>query len=126
MNEFTLARLLGTTPRIAAGLLLASITLLIDTPMRGAGNTPVAAGAASGQVSGQLTKWQPVTVDFAGPFATETDTAPHPFLDYRLQVTFTGSGGRTYIVPGFFDGDGTGGGSGTVWRARFTPDQAGT
>lgn len=70
-------------------------------------------------------KWQPLQISFDGPSASETDNAPNPFLDYRLQVTFTGPGAQQYVVPGFFDGDGNGGGSGNIWRARFAPDEAG-
>jgi len=83
------------------------------------------AGPSSGQVSGTLAKWNTVTVDFAGPSASETGTV-NPFLDYRLNVTFSHAAtGKTYVVPGFFDGDGAGGASGNVWRARFTPDEPG-
>src|SRR5687768_9765660 len=61
-----------------------------------------------------------------GPAATELDNAPNAFLDYRLQVSFThATTGRTYNVPGFFDGDGAGGSSGNAWVARFTPDEPG-
>ena len=76
-------------------------------------------------VDGELRVWHPVTVRFRGPAATETDDQPNPFLDYRLQVAFTGPSGQQYDVPGYFDGDGCGGGSGNVWCARFTPDEAG-
>ena len=69
--------------------------------------------------------WQPITVSFRGPRASETDNDPNPFLDYRLQVTFTAPSGKTYNVPGFFDGDGHGGATGDVWRVRFSPDEAG-
>ncbi|HVJ64824.1 MAG TPA: DUF5060 domain-containing protein, partial [Bdellovibrionota bacterium] len=71
---------------------------------------------------------QSVTIDFAGPTSSESAASPqNPFLDYRLNVRFThGPSGKTYLVPGFFDGDGNGGGSGNVWRVRFTPDLAGT
>ncbi|TQV70510.1 DUF5060 domain-containing protein [Exilibacterium tricleocarpae] len=79
----------------------------------------------AGVVSGELTQWHPVTVSFNGPAASETDNNPNPFLDYRLQVTFTGPSGQRYNVPGFFDGNGNGGGSGNVWRVRFSPDEAG-
>ncbi|MFO0916698.1 MAG: pectate lyase [Planctomycetaceae bacterium] len=48
-----------------------------------------------------------------------------PFLIFRLQVQFIGPTNQTYNVPGFFDGDGAGGLKGSVWRVRFTPDQAG-
>lgn len=74
----------------------------------------------------QPVQWQPVTVSFAGPSASEMDDEPNPFLDYRLQVTFTGPSGQTYDVPGFFDGDGDGGANGDVWRVRFSPDEAGS
>jgi hypothetical protein len=63
-------------------------------------------------------------LSFTGPNASETTASPNnPFLDYRLNVTFTGPSGQKYVVPGFFDGDGNGGGTGNVWRARFAPDQ---
>ncbi|MCP4424941.1 MAG: DUF5060 domain-containing protein, partial [Chloroflexi bacterium] len=57
--------------------------------------------------------------------ADELDNAPNPFLDYRLQVTFTGPSGQQYVAPGFFDGDGAGSGAGNIWKAHFTPDEAG-
>ena len=81
---------------------------------------------AAGTVTGTMRKWQPVTVSFSGPYAYELDSSPNPFLDYRLQVTFRGPSGQTYNVPGYFDGDGKGGGRGSVWRVKFLPDQAGT
>ena len=55
----------------------------------------------------------------------QTDNDPNPFLDYRLQVLFTGPSGQTYDVPGTFDGDGQGGSKGDVWRVRFSPDEVG-
>jgi hypothetical protein len=76
----------------------------------------------SGTVSGELKKWQPIALSFTGPSASETTASPNnPFLDYRLQVTFTGPSSQIYTVPGFFDGDGKGGASGDVWRVRFSP-----
>ena len=81
--------------------------------------------SGGGTVSGELVKWHPVTVSFNGPQASETDDAPNPFLDYRLQLSFLSPTGRAVVVPGFFDGNGSGGGSGNVWRARFAPDEAG-
>lgn len=86
------------------------------------GNVPQAGGAT---IDGELVKWHPVTVSFTGPLADETDDSPNPFLDYRLVVTFTGPSGKAYSVPGFFDGDGLGGGFGNIWRVRFAPDEAG-
>ncbi len=81
--------------------------------------------ASAGNVSGSLNKWAPITIDFSGPSAEETDNAPNPFLDYRLNVVFTSPAGNVYQVPGFFAGDGQGGGSGNQWRVRFSADETG-
>jgi len=70
-------------------------------------------------------KWETITIDFQGPRADAMDDDPNPHLDYRLQVHFTSPGGKTYNVPGYFDGDGQGGQSGNVWRVRFSPDEVG-
>ena len=78
------------------------------------------------EISGNMRQWQKLTITFTGPSSTESSSSPNPFLDYRLQVTFTGPGGQVYVVPGFFDGDGFGNGSGSKWKVHFTPDQAGT
>ena len=75
--------------------------------------------------SGERKVWYTIGLDFNGPSASAPDNSPNPFLDYRLQVIFTGPGGQVYNVPGFFDGDGKGGPSGTVWRGLFTPDEPG-
>lgn len=84
---------------------------------------PVIAWGA--QISGDLRKWHALTIDFAGPPLTELGVDPNPFLDFRLDVVFTAPSGVVYRVPGYFDGDGSGGGDGSVWRVRFTPDEAG-
>ena len=88
------------------------------------------AGNASVQIGGELRQWHKVTLDLAGPFAAETDTAPNPFTSYRLDVTFTHeSGAPSYVVPGYFAADGhaaeTSATAGTVWRAHLSPDQPG-
>jgi hypothetical protein len=77
-------------------------------------------------VAGELKKWHPLTISFAGPSSTETSNAPNPFLDYRLQVSFTSPSGKSFEVPGFYDGDGNGASSGSVWKVRFNPDESGT
>ena len=88
------------------------------------------AGNASVQIGGELRQWHKVTLDLAGPFAAETDTAPNPFTGYRFDVTFTHeSGAPSYVVPGYFAADGnaaeTSATAGTVWRAHLSPDQPG-
>jgi len=84
--------------------------------------------ASTAVVSGDLQRWKTVELSYVGPFAEETG-AVNPFLDYRLDVTFT-NGSETFVVPGFFAADGealtTGATSGDVWRVRFTPSAAGT
>lgn len=76
-------------------------------------------------ISGTHQKWHPLTLSFAGPLAAETDDAPNPFLDYRFTIILTAPSGREIQVPGFFDGDGQGLGTGNVWRVRFAPDELG-
>ncbi len=78
-----------------------------------------------GTLSGEAVVWHPLTIDFLGPRMNEHDANPNPFLDFRLGVVFFGPNGEEYDVPGFFDGDGNGGGSGNIWRVRFTPDSPG-
>src|SRR6056297_1472098 len=76
----------------------------------------------AGNVSGPLETWNKVTIDFEGPEARESDSNPNPFLDYRLEVDFSGPQGEEYHVPGFFAGDGNGEGTGNIWRVHFSPD----
>ena len=68
---------------------------------------------------------EPVELLFFGPFACETDDAPNPFLDMRLDVTFSGPNGESYLIPGFFAADARGGECGRVWMARFLPPSEG-
>ena len=79
-------------------------------------------------VSGELRKWHTVTILFDGP-STGENSSTNPFLDYRLNVTFTGPNGSTTVVPGFFAADGdaanTGAASGNKWAVKFTPNQTG-
>ena len=88
---------------------------------------PLSWGAWSAPAAVQVErKWSPLELSFEGPQADESSSTPNPFLDYRLQVTFESPSGAECEVPGFFDGDGSGSGEGTVWKARFTPDEVGT
>lgn len=83
-------------------------------------------GDGSVTVAGNLRAGQPLDLSFDGPWANEYDDSPNPFLDYRLTVRFDGPQGVSQTVPGFFDGDGEGHGSGHVWKARFAPDRPGS
>lgn len=78
-------------------------------------------------LSGELEKWHPVTLTIAGPETSENGN-PNPFLDYRLEVTFTHDTLR-YVMPGYYAADGsadhTSADSGSSWRVHFTPDAEG-
>jgi hypothetical protein len=82
-------------------------------------------GAA--KVSDELKQWYKVTLTFTGPNTGE-GSQPNPFLDYRLNVTFT-KGNKQYIVPGYYAADGnaaeTSAKAGNKWRVHFTPDETG-
>ncbi len=78
------------------------------------------------------TQYQPLTLDLSGPAASEVDgrasptgdtTSANPFLDYRLDVTFSHTDGTTYKVPGYYAVDNAAGAD--IWRTRFTPDRPG-
>jgi hypothetical protein len=84
--------------------------------------------AQSNQViAGEMLRWHTVTITFDGP-ATDESADPNPFLDYRLNVSFT-NGDKTYLVPGYYAADGnaaeTSASSGNKWRVHFTPDELG-
>ncbi len=82
---------------------------------------------AQADISGELRKWHTVTLTFDGPETSE-EASDNPFLNYRLNVTFT-NGNKTYVVPGYFAADGDAGNtsatSGNQWRVHFSPDALG-
>ncbi|MEM1209339.1 MAG: DUF5060 domain-containing protein [Planctomycetota bacterium] len=87
-------------------------------------------GDAAVTLGGDLMQWHAVSIDLDGPFAHELGRDPNPFRDYNMTVTFEHEdGGWSYAVPGYFAADGdaanTGADSGTVWRAKFSPDRSG-
>ena len=88
-------------------------------------------GSAVGvSMAGELRQWHKVTLTLNGPQADELSTAPNPFMDYRMTVTFAHeSGAPTYHVPGYFAGDGDAANSsatsGNKWRAHLAPDKIG-
>jgi uncharacterized protein DUF5060 len=90
----------------------------------------VAAESLAGvAVSGAMKKWHRVTLTVDGPETSETAT-PNPFLDYRLDVTFTHpASGKSYVVPGFYGADGnaamTSAEKGDKWLVHFTPSAEG-
>ncbi len=53
------------------------------------------------QIKGELEKWHTITFLLKGPLCSETVFRPNPFLDYRLEVTFSNVN-KQYKIPGFF------------------------
>jgi Domain of unknown function (DUF5060) len=99
------------------------LALAILSPATALAQAPAAA------VSGELKRWHKVTITLDGPSASAIGT-PNPFLDLRMDVTFTHAASRTtYRVPGYFAADGdaanTSATAGTKWRAHLAPDQVG-
>ena len=78
-------------------------------------------------VQGELKKWHKIELVFNGPSASELDSI-NPFLDYRLDVTFTNDD-QTFVVPGFYAADGnaaeTESEKGNKWMVRFAPNTTG-
>lgn len=79
-------------------------------------------------IDGELKQWHKVTLLIPGPETSEY-AEENPFLDYRLNVTFT-SGSDSCTVPGFYAADGHAGESssreGAIWKVHFRPHEAGT
>lgn len=84
--------------------------------------------AATGVIDGELKVWHTVTITFNGSNTNE-QASDNPFLNYRLNVTFT-NGNTSYVVPGYYAADGnasnTSADSGNKWRVKFTPNKTGT
>lgn len=91
--------------------------------------SPSEIGTGAVTMSGELKQWHKITLDFDGPTHSETDNSPNPFMDYRLDVTFS-KGDKTFVVPGYFAADGnaaeSSASSGNVWRVHFAPNETGT
>ncbi len=89
----------------------------------------LAIAGCSENITGEKKIWHKITLAVEGPQTAE-QADPNPFLDYRMNVTFTGPSGQQYIVPGYFAADGnaanTSASSGSQWHAHLAPDQAGT
>ena len=84
---------------------------------------------AQSEVKGEARIWHKITLLFDGPETSEYEEF-NPFLNYRLNVTFTAPSGKTYNVPGFYAADGnaaeTSASSGNKWGVHFRPSEIGT
>lgn len=72
-------------------------------------------------------QYEPFTLSFTGPNASELGET-NPFLDFRLDVTFTHAG-KSFTVPGHFAADGnaaeTSADEGDQWHIKFAADEPG-
>jgi hypothetical protein len=81
----------------------------------------------SWEIDGELKQWHKLTLLLTGPETSEWNKK-NPFLDYRLEITFTHEN-TSYTIPGFYAADGKAAESsadaGNVWKVRFRPDKPG-
>jgi len=79
------------------------------------------------EITGELKRWHPVVFVFKGP-ATSEQNKDNPFLNYRLDVTFTHNNTKL-VVPGYYAADGnaaqTGKDAGNIWKVHFLPPDTG-
>lgn len=79
------------------------------------------------KIDGELKKWHRIVLNFEGPETHEMDEN-NPFLNYRLDATFT-NGTEKFVIPGFFAADGnaaeTSTTKGNIWQVRFTSNKTG-
>ena len=97
--------------------------LIAVTSVKSQNDAPI----STAEITGELKKWHKITMTFAGPETSEHHTY-NPFLNYRLDVTFS-HGDKKYVVPGYFAADGqaaeTSASEGNQWRVHFCPDEVG-
>ena len=72
----------------------------------------------------QFAKWSKIEFSFRG-LDSRGGGEPNPFA-VKLDVDFSGPGGRHFRVPGFYDGDGRGSMDGDAWKVRFSADESGS
>ncbi len=79
--------------------------------------------ASAARHLGEFAKWATVEIELAGP-PSQGRGQPNPFA-LPVDVLFTSPRGKTFQVPGFYDGDGRGGLDGSVWKVRIAADETG-
>ena len=89
-----------------------------------AGVTEEASSKKNWGNDGQYAIGRKVELMFTGPMSKSLDSTRNPFA-LKVDVDFKSPDGESFLVPGFFDGDGDGGLDGNVWKVRFTPYLAG-
>jgi len=78
-------------------------------------------------IKGEFLQWHKITFEVEGPQTSEW-AKENPFLDYKLQITFS-KDKKTVVVPGYFSADGNAGETsadeGNIWKVHFRPDEVG-
>jgi hypothetical protein len=77
------------------------------------------------RVTGDYRQFHALTLTVDGPASSDSASNPNPFLDFRFQLEVKTPSGKTLLVPGYFAGDGNGGGQGNKWRAHIYAAEAG-
>ncbi len=72
---------------------------------------------------GSFVKWAKIEITFQGP-NSKGRGHPNPFA-IPFDIELTSPGGRRWVIPGFYDGDGRGGLDGNIWKFRFSADELG-
>ena len=93
-------------------------------------DVPPYESSGSGALTGELRQWHKITLGFQGQPTGETNNI-NPFVDLRLDVTFTHvqSGEQIVNVPGYYASDGhaanSGAAQGSVWLVHVRPHLTG-
>lgn len=78
---------------------------------------------ATGEQIAEGSSYEVIEISFTGPDLTPEDT---PARDLEFRVRFEHESRLdSYIIHGFWDGDGSGGSSGNAFKVRFTPTAPG-
>lgn len=89
-------------------------------------NTVANPASASKKIQGNIgtfEKWHKIEIRMKGP-DSRAFGEQNPFAIF-VDVTFTSPSGQDYKVPGFYDGNGRGEINGSIWKVRFSADEAG-
>ncbi|UCD53571.1 MAG: DUF4038 domain-containing protein [Phycisphaerales bacterium] len=82
----------------------------------------ITSGSTSSSAATEVPCYGVHEVDFEGPTCGPADT---PARDVELVTQWRHESGGTYTIHGFWDGDGTGGIRGNVFKVRFCPTSPG-
>lgn len=98
--------------------------------LEGSSSTDEVLSPGTVKTSGELQTWHKIRMDFGADTTYSETGTTNPFMDRRLDVTFTGPSGESLVVPAFYaadaKSDSSGATSGNIWSLFFRPPSAGT